>query len=80
VEDGAADITTAHRHRHLDGAGGELGVVMLRQPEADDASRRQVLDGRHLELALVDGDLGPVTAPLPVDGRRREVPFDQVRN
>ena len=80
VEDGAGDVAAAHRHSHLQGGGGELGVVMLRQPEADDPSDGEVLDGGQVQLAFVGGHLGEITTPLTVDRRRREVPLDQVRN
>ena len=79
VEDHAGDVTAAHGDGHLQRAGGELGVVMLGQAEADDPPRGQVLDGGQVELAFVGGHLGEIAAPLMVDRRRREVPFDQVR-
>ena len=44
MEDRVGDLATADCHGHLQGGGGELGVVMLRQSEHDDPWRRQVLD------------------------------------
>jgi hypothetical protein len=79
VEDDAGDLAAAHGHRHLQRPGGHLGVVMHRQPEAGDPAGGQVLDGGQVQLAFICGHLGQIAAPLLVDRRRREVPFDQVR-
>jgi hypothetical protein len=79
MEDDAVDVATAHGDNHLQCVGGHLGVVMLRQSEPDDPFRGQVLDVGEIELAFVGRHLGQVPAPLAIDRRRREVPFDQVR-
>jgi hypothetical protein len=76
MEDHPAHVTASDGGRHLDGAGGEFGVVVLGQSEARQPAGGQVLDDGQVQLALVGRDLGQVAALLLVDDRGREHPLD----
>ncbi len=78
VEDDPVHVASPNGSGHDQGPGGQLGVVMGADGEADEATGGQVLDGGQVELALLGGDLGQVPAPLLVDLGGAEVPFEQV--
>lgn len=46
MENDASDVTASHGGGHLDGSGGELGVVMLADGEPRQAPGSEVLDVR----------------------------------
>jgi hypothetical protein len=81
VHDHLADVVlaAADRDRHPQRSGGQVGVVVLTDPESDDAPRAHVQYGVQIELSLVGGDLGAIAVPLVVEPIGAEVPADQVR-
>ena len=72
-------LAAADRDRHPQRRGRQVGVVVLAQPEPDDAPRPHVEDRVEVELALIGGDLGAIAVPLVVEPIGGEGPADQVR-
>jgi hypothetical protein len=64
VQDHPGDLAAAHRHRHREGAGGQLGVVVLGQGEPDHPPGEDVQHRGQMQPALPGFDLGSVTEPL----------------
>jgi len=69
VEDNPAHVASSHGSGHDQGGGGQLGVVMFADGEADEATGGQVLDGGQVELAFVGSASSPWSPPTTPPAR-----------